>query len=123
MNMDETTLYHYIQEKNAAGEVVTYSTLIRDKALNRSNPTVFKIMNELLSDGKLRGEYLVSTSGHNHLALFVNEGEDEHLKYLIKRQINETVKLRLTIEGFMTGELSKKDKGAIWRSLTEFEGI
>lgn len=121
MNVDSTIIYNHILDKNRAGEVVTYSSMLKGKVLDRSNPTLFKTIRDMLDDGTLRGEYLRSTSGHSHLALFVNEGEDEHIKHLIKRQIDETVRLRITIEGFMTGEIEKKRKGAVWHTLKEFE--
>jgi len=121
MNNDESILRAYIKEKNAAGEIVTYSTLVRDNILKRSNPTVFKVMSEMLDDKTLRGEYIKNSSGHMRLALFVNEGDEDHVLYLIKNLINEVVSLRLTMEGVMSSEIRRNKSSNLYHSLNDFD--
>jgi len=124
MNAERTILYNHVKRQNDAGITVTYSSIVKDKALERSNPTIFKTIDEMLEDGTLMGEYMRSDTGHNHLTLFIgDEGNEVHIEHLLKRLINEVKKTRLSLEGFMSGELVRADgkKGMVYHSLTEYE--
>jgi len=121
MNPDMTIIYNHVRSKNSEGEIVTYSTMIRDKVISRSNPTVFKTMNEMLSQGTLRGEYMKSDSGHSHLALFAGKGHDDTVKDLIKNLTAEVIRMRMSLDEFMTGETERTKQVAVWHSLSDYD--
>jgi len=121
MNADMTILYNYIREKNAAGETVTYSAIVKDGVLKRSNPTVFKTLEDMIEEGHLRVEFLRSDSGHFKRALFVSMGDEAHREHLLMKLISESVRMRMSLESFMSGEIERGKKTAVWHRLDDFE--